>query len=80
MSATGPDGVEWVTVDEALERMPGLNSHTLRSWLRVRPPATRARVSSLRVERRVWVAWDDVMRVEAAAHLAGWSRGRRAAR
>lgn len=80
MSVLGPDGTEWVSAAEALERMPGLNPSTLRSWLRARPPAARARVRSRRAGRRVWVAWDDVLRAEAAAHLAGWRRGRRAAR
>lgn len=75
----GPDGSEWVRAIEVLERVPGLSGNTLRSWLRARPPATRPRVRSIRVGRQVWVAWSDVLEVEAAAHLAGWKRGRHAA-
>lgn len=78
MSVVGPDGAEWVRVVEVLERVPGLSGSTLRSWLRARPPATRPRVRSRRVGRQVWVAWPDVLEVEAAAELAGWRRGRRA--
>lgn len=74
------EGVEWVPASECLERVPGLNGNTLRSWLRVRPPASRARVRSVRVGRQVWVAWPDVLEQEGAATLAGWHRGRRAAR
>lgn len=70
----GPDGVEWITAAECLERVPGLEYRTLQSWW------TRGRVRRQRVGRQVWVAWVDVLEVESAAHLAGWKRGRRAAR
>lgn len=65
-------GVEWVPAAVVLERVPGLNAATLRSWVH------RGRVRSHRVGRVSWVVWEDVLTVEAAAHLAGWRRGRRA--
>lgn len=74
MSATGPDGVEWVRAAEALERVPGLRYRTLQSWW------ARGEVRCQRVGRQVWVVWDDVLTHEAAAHLVGWRRGRRAVR
>lgn len=79
MSVTGPDGIEWVTVAECLDRVPGLNGNTVRSWLRARPPAAVPVVRSVRVGRCVWVVWQDVLEREVAAHLAGWKRGRHAA-
>lgn len=69
---TGPDGSEWVTVAECLEMVPGLAYRTLQSWW------SRGRVRHRRVGRQVWVVWGDVLEVEAAAHLAGWKRGRHA--
>ncbi len=71
MSVTGPDGVEWVTCIEVGERVPGLSSDTLRSWIR------RRSVRSRRAGRQVWVAWPDVLEHEVTASLAGWRRGRR---
>ncbi|MDU0348302.1 hypothetical protein [Actinomyces sp. MRS3W] len=65
----GPDGTEWVSAVTALDRVPGLSGWTLWSWIR------REQVRSRRVGRQVWVAWPDVLEVEAAAHLAGWRRG-----
>ena len=73
MSATGPDGVEWVRAAEALERIPGLRYRTLQSWW------ARGEVRCARVGRQVWVAWEDVLTHEAAAALVGGRRGRRAA-
>lgn len=72
------EGVEWVPASVVLERVPGLNGWTLRSWLRPRTADGVPKVRSHRVGRQVWVAWEDVLTVEAAAHLAGWRRGRRA--
>ena len=72
MSALGPDGAEWITTAEALERVPGLRYRTLQSWW------ARGEVRCQRVGRQVWVAWEDVLTHEAAAHLVGWRRGRRA--
>nr|DAN70575.1 MAG TPA: Pyocin activator protein PrtN [Caudoviricetes sp.] len=66
-----PAGVEWVPLVRALERVPGLNGGTLRSWVR------RGRVRSHRVGRSVWVAWEDVLECEGVAFLAGYRRGRR---
>ena len=63
MSATGPDGVEWVRAAEALERIPGLRYRTLQSWW------ARGEVRCQRVGRQVWVVWDDVLTHEAAAAL-----------
>lgn len=77
MSAVGPDGVEWVSIRECLERIPGLNGWTVRSWLRGRAGAA-PRVRSVREDGSVFVAWNDVLAVEAAADRAGWRRGRRA--
>lgn len=74
MSVAGPDGVEWVTAAEALERVPGLGYRTLQSWW------ARGEVRSQRVGRMVWVAWDDVMERERAAFLAGFRRGRHSVR
>ena len=71
MSVAGPDWTEWVTAAEVRGRMPHLSGRTLQSWRR------RKRVRSLRAAGRVWVAWPDVLEQEAAAHLAGWRRGRR---
>ncbi|PHP52583.1 hypothetical protein [Actinomyces ruminis] len=68
-SVTGPDGTEWVPAVTALDRVPGLSASTLRSWVH------RGRVRSQRVGRQSWVAWEDVLTMEAAAHLAGWRRG-----
>ncbi|VEG28033.1 hypothetical protein [Actinomyces howellii] len=65
MSVTGPDGVEWVPVAEALERVPGLEYRTLQSWW------ARGDVRTQRVGRMVWVAWEDVMAREGVAFLAG---------
>lgn len=70
----GPDGVEWITATECLERVPGLNRSTLDSWTH------RGRVRRQRVGRQVWVVWVDVLEAEAAAHLAGWKRCRHAER
>ncbi|WP_136191992.1 hypothetical protein [Actinomyces procaprae] len=68
-SVTGPDGTEWIPAVTALDRVPGLSYRTLQSWWQ------RGRVRSQRVGRQVWVAWEDVLQVEAAAHLAEWKRG-----
>ena len=70
MSALGPDGAEWITTAEALERIPGLNASTLRSWIH------RGRVRRCRVGRASWVCWDDVVEVEA--FLAARRRARHA--
>ena len=72
MSALGPDGAEWITTAEALERIPGLNASTLRSWIH------RGRVRRCRVGRASWVCWDDVVEVEAVAFLAARQRARHA--
>ena len=69
MSATGPDGVEWVRAAEALERIPGLRYRTLQSWW------ARGEVRRARVGRQVWVAWEDVLTHEAAAALVGGGGG-----
>ena len=65
----GPDGTEWIPAVVALDRVPGLNRATLDSWIH------RGRVRHQRVGRQSWVAWPDVLEVEAAANLAGWRRG-----
>ena len=74
----GPDGTEWMRPIEVLELVPGLKRSTLDSWVsrgKVRriyaDPATR---------RLPVVALPDVLEHEAAATLAGWKRGRHAAR
>ena len=72
VSALGPDGAEWITTAEALERIPGLNASTLRSWIH------RGRVRRRRVGRASWVCWDDVVEAEAAAFLAARRRARHA--
>ena len=75
MTFTDPSGVEWVTPAEALERLaPRLRRPTLDSWVH------RGKVRRVRVGRQAWVAWPDVLEHEAAATLAGWKRGRHAAR
>ena len=72
MSVTGPDGVEWVTVAEALERVPGLAYRTLQSWW------ARGDVRTQRVGRQVWVAWDDVLDRDSIAIRTGYRPGRHA--
>ena len=73
MSATGPDGVEWVRAAEALERIPGLRYRTLQSWWG-RGVGRRARGGRLG-----WGAGEDGLPPAAAAALGGGRRGRRAA-
>ncbi|SPT53786.1 Uncharacterised protein [Actinomyces bovis] len=74
MILTDAEGTEWVTATQCLELVPGLGYRTLQSWWR------RQMVRHRRVGRQVWVAWPDVLEIEAAAHLAGWKRGRHAAK
>lgn len=69
-----PWGVEWVPAAEVPGRVPRVKAATLRSWVH------RGRVRGYRAGGVSWVAWEDVLRAEAEAHLSGWLPGRRARR
>lgn len=55
----GPDGSEWLTIDEAAARL-SVPRGTVSSW------RSRGKVAGHRIGRRWYVSWDDAARAEHA--------------